>query len=84
VITQLQYFRLYDDTYTLDEINEILEGLLSAVRGEMESELLHSSHTSVLLLRQLLSQAEKWHLKLSADMSQLENRYRIMKLLKVH
>ena len=69
------FFRLYDNTYTLDEINEILEGLLDSVRAEMESELLHSSHTSVLLLRQLLSQAEKWHLKLSADMSELENRY---------
>ena len=65
---------MYEDTYTLDEVNEMMEGLLAAVRGEMESELLNSSHTSVLLLKQLLSQAEKWHLKLAADMSELENR----------
>ena len=56
-------------------MNEILEGLLAAVHGEMESELLNSSHSSVLLLLQLLNQAEKWHLKLNCDVSSLENRF---------
>lgn len=40
----------------------------------MESELLNTAHTNVLLLRQLFQQAEKWHLKLQADISELENR----------
>nr|CAB3263581.1 leucine zipper transcription factor-like protein 1 [Phallusia mammillata] len=66
--------RLYEDTYTQDEVTEMLDGLLSMVRGEMEVELLNGSHTSVLLLRQLMTQAEKWHLKLAADISELENR----------
>ncbi|XP_076818500.1 leucine zipper transcription factor-like protein 1 isoform X2 [Clavelina lepadiformis] len=70
----LKESRLYEDTYTLDEVSEMLAGLLSTVRGEVETELLNSTHTSVLLLRQLLTQAEKWHLKLSADISELENR----------
>lgn len=66
--------RLYEDTYTNDEVTEMLDGLLTVCRSEMESELLNSSHTSVLLMRQMLTQAEKWHLKLDADISELENR----------
>ena len=69
-------FRLYEDTYTLEEIVEMLDGLHTVVYSEMETELVNSNHMSVLLLRQLLTQAEKWHLKLAADMSQLENRYK--------
>jgi len=70
----LEDSRLYDDTYTNDELKEILGNLLKSVHTEIESELLNSSHTSVLLLRQLLTQAEKWHLKLNCDVSELENR----------
>ncbi|XP_039267662.2 leucine zipper transcription factor-like protein 1 [Styela clava] len=66
--------RLYEDTYTVDEVTEMLDGLLTVCRSEMESELLNSSHTSVLLMRQMLTQAEKWHLKIEADISELENR----------
>ena len=64
-----------DDTYTLDEVTDMLDELHAVVKGELESELMNSSHTNVLLLRQLFSQAEKWHLKLQADISELENRY---------
>ena len=52
----------------------MLEGLCAVVKGEVELELTNASHTNVLLLRQLFSQAEKWHLKLQADISELENR----------
>jgi leucine zipper transcription factor-like protein 1 len=52
----------------------MLDGLLAVIRSEVESELLNSSHTNILLLRQLFQQAEKWHLKQSADISELENR----------
>jgi len=52
----------------------MLETLLKSVHNEIESELLNSSHTSALLLKQLLTQAEKWHLKLDCDVSELENR----------
>ena len=41
----------------------------------MESELIHTSHTHSLLVAQLLRQAEKWHLTMTADMSSLENKY---------
>ena len=53
----------------------MLDGLLAVVRGEVESELINTSHTNVLLLRQVFIQAEKWHLKLQADISELENRF---------
>ncbi len=66
--------RLNEETFTIDEVEEMLNGLLSVVRGEVESELINTAHTNVLLLRQVFQQAEKWHLKLQADISELENR----------
>ena len=69
------HYRLIEDTFTIDEVTEMLDGLLSVVRGEVETELINTSHTNVLLLRQLFQQSEKWHLKLQADISELENRY---------
>ena len=67
--------RLNEDTFTIDEVEEMLDGLLAVVRGEVESELINTAHTNVLLLRQVFIQAEKWHLKLQADISELENRF---------
>ncbi|KAK3106380.1 hypothetical protein FSP39_018847, partial [Pinctada imbricata] len=66
--------RLNDTTYTIDEVTEMLEGLQSLVRSEVEGELDNTAYTNVLLLRQMFQQAEKWHLKLQADISELENR----------
>ncbi|CAD5112089.1 DgyrCDS1330 [Dimorphilus gyrociliatus] len=71
---ELKDSRLCEDTFTVDEVEDMLDGLLVVIRGEMESELLNTAHTNVLLLRQLFQQAEKWHLKLQADISELENR----------
>ena len=71
------FCRLVEDTFTIDEVTEMLDGLLSVVRSEVESELINTSHTNILLLRQLFQQAEKWHLKLQADISELENRLTI-------
>jgi len=65
--------RLMDDTYTLDEVCDLLEGLQAVIKGDVDSELIHTAHTNILLLRQLFAQAEKWHLKLQADISELEN-----------
>ena len=65
---------MLEDTYTLEEVLEMLESLQSVVRGEVESELINTAHTNVLLLRQVFSQAEKWYLNLQADISELENR----------
>ncbi|XP_019392725.1 PREDICTED: leucine zipper transcription factor-like protein 1 [Crocodylus porosus] len=66
--------RLVEETFTVDEVTEILDGLQTVVHSEVESELINTAYTNVLLLRQLFSQAEKWYLKLQTDVSELENR----------
>ncbi|XP_060060796.1 leucine zipper transcription factor-like protein 1 isoform X2 [Erinaceus europaeus] len=70
----LKESRLVEETFTIDEVSEVLSGLRAVVHSEVESELIHTAHTNVLLLRQLFSQAEKWFLKLQTDISELENR----------
>ncbi|CAL1531553.1 unnamed protein product [Lymnaea stagnalis] len=71
---ELKDSRLTDETFTVDEVTDMLDGLLAVVRSEVESELINTAHTNVLMTRQLCLQAEKWHLKLSTDISELENR----------
>ncbi|NXS03147.1 LZTL1 protein, partial [Oxylabes madagascariensis] len=66
--------RLVEETFTVDEVIDMLDGLQSIVHSEVESELINTTYTNVLLLRQLFSQAEKWYLKLQTDVSDLENR----------
>ncbi|XP_076373611.1 leucine zipper transcription factor-like protein 1 isoform X1 [Tachypleus tridentatus] len=76
----LKSSRLLEVTYTNDEVWELLDDLLTIVKGEVETELINSAHMNVLLLRQLCSQAEKWHLSLEADVSELENRELLEKI----
>ncbi|CAJ0922584.1 unnamed protein product [Ranitomeya imitator] len=66
--------RLVEDTYTAEEVSELLSGLQAVVLSELELELINSAHTNVLLLQQLFSQAQHWHLRLHTDISELENR----------
>lgn len=63
-----------EETFTIDEVSDILDGLQTVVHSEVESELINTAYTNVLLLRQIFSQAEKWYLKLQTDISDLENR----------
>lgn len=74
------YCRLHEDTFTVDEVEEMLNGLQAIVKGSVETELLNAAHTNVLLLVQLFTQAEKWHLKLQSDISELENQYVFVEL----
>lgn len=68
-------WRLVEETFTVDEVRDMLDGLQVVVRGEVEMELINTAHTNVLLLRQLFSQAEKFYLRLQSDISELENRW---------
>uniref|UniRef100_M3ZHU5 Leucine zipper transcription factor-like protein 1 n=1 Tax=Xiphophorus maculatus TaxID=8083 RepID=M3ZHU5_XIPMA len=70
---ELKDSRLVEDTFTVDEVREMLDGLQMVVRGEVEMELINTAHTNVLLLRQIFSQAEKFYLRLQSDISELEN-----------
>lgn len=76
--SDLKESRLTEDTFTLEEVEECFDNLQAVVRSSVDAELINDAHTNVLLLVQLFSQAEKWHLKLVADISELENQ----KLLK--
>ncbi|KAL7976777.1 hypothetical protein Chor_008726, partial [Crotalus horridus] len=58
----LKESRLVEDTFTVDEVTDILDGLQTVVHSEVESELINTTYTNVLLLRQIFSQAEKWDL----------------------
>lgn len=59
--------------YAGDEVKEMLDGVCAVLKADVGSDLIHSSHTSALLLRQLFQQAEQWHLKLKVDLSELES-----------
>lgn len=65
--------RLMEATYTAEEVRDMLTSLSDVVRGDMETELISFAHINVLLIQQLCSQAEKWHLKLKADLDKLQN-----------
>ena len=69
--------RLMEETYTYDELKDLLGSIEGVIKADIESELIYSSHTNVLLLRQLFEQAEKWKLKMKTNVSELENRYEI-------
>lgn len=71
---ELKDSRLVEETFTVDEVRDMLDGLQAVVRGEVETELINTAHTNVLLLRQLFTQAEKFYLRLQCDISELENR----------
>ncbi|CAF0848475.1 unnamed protein product [Brachionus calyciflorus] len=63
-----------ESTLTVDEVHDILEELWDIANEEIDRELSHQAHTYILLLRQLFIQAENWHLRLQADISELENK----------
>lgn len=65
--------RLYDDTYTKEEVKTMLSDIEKIVKFDMESELINFSHNNVLMLQQLFTQAEKWYLRLEIDISELQN-----------
>ncbi|XP_015911618.2 leucine zipper transcription factor-like protein 1 isoform X1 [Parasteatoda tepidariorum] len=66
--------RLLEDTYSVDEVRDLLDELCALLKGDLELELINTAHTAALLLCQMCCQAQQWHLKLSADISELENR----------
>ncbi len=70
----MAFSRLTDDTYTVDEIEEILEDVSNVTEIDIEAELMAAAHTNVLLLQQVFKQAQKWHLDLDADLAELENK----------
>jgi len=68
------HIQLRKCTHTGDEVREMLEGLCGVVKAEVDSELINFAHTHAILLRQLFQTADRWHLNLEANISELENR----------
>ena len=52
----------------------MLKGFCGVVKADVGADLINSSHTSAQLLRHILQQADKWHLALQADISEMDNR----------
>ncbi|KAJ1641012.1 hypothetical protein T492DRAFT_831709 [Pavlovales sp. CCMP2436] len=55
---ELKDSRLLDETYTVDEVNGLVDGLLDAVRANLRRELMQICHSSALLLVQVLEQLD--------------------------
>ncbi|CAL8103689.1 unnamed protein product [Calicophoron daubneyi] len=60
-------------TFTVDEVREIVETLRNDVLLDVETEFMNMSYVTIVLLRQLFKQAEKWHLRMIVDISELED-----------
>lgn len=45
--------RLNDETFTSEEVGSMLDGLSAMLHGDVESELIDSAHSNVILLRQV-------------------------------
>eukprot|EP01137_Pigoraptor_chileana_P014103 Opistho-2@68341 len=65
--------RLVDDTYTRNELAEMLGVLQSIAKGDLDAELAHSCHTHALLVAQLFGAAQSAGVELSIDEDALEN-----------
>ena len=55
-------------------MTEILTNIRNSVIDELEAELINVLQTNVLMLRQLFQQAEKWHLQMTIDLSEMQNK----------
>lgn len=64
-----------DPTYSQDEVQEILNEVKQHTLSDAESEMISVAHSNVALLTQYLSQAEQWHLTMTApDLQRIDDR----------
>jgi len=68
---------LLDETYTKEEVKSILNNLEKALTNEIKCELSAFINTNLLMMYQFFQQAEKWHLRLNADISEMQNKYNL-------
>lgn len=70
---ELRESRLFEDQYTREDVEALVNGLLAVVRTTMKKDLQGSGASSVLLLKQVFEQAEKSGLSLSTDLLSTED-----------
>lgn len=68
------FISLIDETYTKEEVKSILNNLEKVLVKEIECELSAFTNTNLLMMYQFFQQAEKWHLRLTADISEMQNK----------
>ena len=73
---ELKESRLFEDDYTKEDVEALIDGLLAVVRNTMKRDIQTSMHSSVLLLKQALEQAEKAGITIDTDFALTEDRYR--------
>ncbi|EGD72446.1 hypothetical protein PTSG_00467 [Salpingoeca rosetta] len=73
--TDLKESRLQDSTFTREEVEDMVDGLCDVVKGDVETELINSSHTNVLVLRKMMEQGEEWKLTFKLETGTLEDRH---------
>jgi len=54
---------LFDDTFTKEEVIKVLDDLKTLIVCDVEGEMCSFTHNNVLMLQQLFTQAETWHLR---------------------
>ncbi|XP_046392198.1 leucine zipper transcription factor-like protein 1 isoform X2 [Ischnura elegans] len=64
---------LLEGTYTTEEVAEIILEICQCICGDIESELINTSHMNVLLLKQLFTQAEHLGFALKGNISEMQN-----------
>ena len=66
--------RLFEDSYTKDEVEAMVDGLLALVRTTLGKELKSTGQSSLLLLKQLLEQAESAGVKVGFDITRAQDK----------
>ena len=65
--------RLFEDHYTKDDVEALMDGLLALVRTTLQTEMKGTIHSSLLLIKQMLEQAEAGGVKVGFDVSRAQD-----------
>ncbi|KAL5243233.1 hypothetical protein ACI65C_010643 [Semiaphis heraclei] len=74
---------LLDETYTKEEVKNILNSLERTITNEIKCELSAYTNTNLLMMYQFFQQAEKWHLRLNVDISEMQNKELLQEMEKI-
>ncbi|XP_026806652.1 leucine zipper transcription factor-like protein 1 isoform X2 [Rhopalosiphum maidis] len=74
---------LLDETYTKEEVKNILNRLETTMTNEIKCELSAYTSTNLLMMYQFFQQAEKWHLRLNVDISEIQNKELLQEMEKI-
>lgn len=65
--------RLLDSSYSVDEVRDVVKALHTVIQGTLRTETQNSLYSTVELLKQVFNEADNCGLKLTVDISSLEN-----------